>query len=157
MRMRLLIQMLMQLMRLFKQMVIARLFYLVLVASTANTTLNFGAVQQILYRMMVMDISLHLLFHRLTCGRCNCCCNYDIKICIGTAKSIDKILLINPSSGYIGIPTVTVQALVCRLLHHFSRFCRYRYNYIWWFGYTRHQMLRLLPHHREEQMQLLKQ
>ena len=27
---------------------------------------------------------------------------------IGTAKSIDKILLINPGSGYIGIPTVTV-------------------------------------------------
>jgi len=27
---------------------------------------------------------------------------------IGTAKSIDKILLINPGGGYIGIPTVTV-------------------------------------------------
>jgi len=27
---------------------------------------------------------------------------------IGTAKSIDRILLINPGSGYIGIPTVTV-------------------------------------------------
>ena len=30
--------------------------------ATANTTLNFGAVQQIFYRMMVTDISPHLLF-----------------------------------------------------------------------------------------------
>ena len=78
--------------------------------ATANTTLNFGAVQQIFVQndgygyLAAPTVSIStspgvdataVAFMTSRSG-------------IGTAKSIDKILLINPGGGYIGIPTVTV-------------------------------------------------
>jgi len=78
--------------------------------ATANTTLNFGAVQQI----FVQNDG----FGYLTAPTVSISTSPGVDATavaimtsrsgIGTAKSIDKILLINPGSGYIGIPTVTV-------------------------------------------------
>ena len=116
MKMKLLIQMLMQLMKLFKQMVyIARLILSgVGSTATANTTLNFGAVQQIFVQN---DGYGYLTAPTVSISTSPGVDATAVAIMtsrsgIGTAKSIDKILLINPGSGYIGIPTVTVPALV---------------------------------------------
>ena len=112
MKMRLLIQMLMQLMKLFKQMVILQDLVLSGIGSTAtaNTTLNFGAVQQI---FLQNDGYGYLTAPTVSISTSPGVDATAVAIMtsrsgIGTAKSIDKILLINPGSGYIGIPTVTV-------------------------------------------------
>ena len=78
--------------------------------ATANATLNFGAVQQIFVQndgygyLAAPTVSISTspgvdatAFAIMT-----------ERSGIGTAKSIDRILLINPGGGYIGIPTVTV-------------------------------------------------
>ena len=76
----------------------------------ANTTLNFGAVQQI---FLQNDGYGYLTAPTVSISTSPGVDATAVAIMtsrsgIGTAKSIDKILLINPGSGYIGIPTVTV-------------------------------------------------
>jgi hypothetical protein len=78
--------------------------------ATANTTLNFGAVQQI---FLQNDGFGYLTAPTVSISTSPGVDATAVAIMtsrsgIGTAKSIDKILLINPGSGYIGIPTVTV-------------------------------------------------
>ena len=78
--------------------------------ATANTTLNFGAVQQIFVQN---DGYGYLTAPTVSISTSPGVDATAVAIMtsrsgIGTAKSIDKILLINPGSGYIGIPTVTV-------------------------------------------------
>ena len=80
------------------------------VTATANTTLNFGAVQQIFVQN---DGYGYLTAPTVSISTSPGVDATAVAIMtsrsgIGTAKSIDKILLINPGSGYIGIPTVTV-------------------------------------------------
>jgi len=78
--------------------------------ATANTTLNFGAVQQI---FLQNDGYGYVAAPTVSISTSPGVDATAVAIMtsrsgIGTAKSIDKILLINPGSGYIGIPTVTV-------------------------------------------------
>jgi hypothetical protein len=78
--------------------------------ATANTTLNFGAVQQI---FLQNDGYGYLTAPTVSISTSPGVDATAVAIMtsrsgIGTAKSIDRILLINPGSGYIGIPTVTV-------------------------------------------------
>ncbi len=78
--------------------------------ATANTTLNFGAVQQIFVQN---DGYGYLAAPTVSISTSPGVDATAVAIMtsrsgIGTAKSIDKILLINPGGGYIGIPTVTV-------------------------------------------------
>ena len=78
--------------------------------ATANTTLNFGAVQQI---FLQNDGYGYLAAPTVSISTSPGVDATAVAIMtsrsgIGTAKSIDKILLINPGGGYIGIPTVTV-------------------------------------------------
>ena len=78
--------------------------------ATANTTLNFGAVQQIFVQN---DGYGYLTAPTVSISTSPGVDATAVAIMtsrsgIGTAKSIDKILLINPGGGYIGIPTVTV-------------------------------------------------
>ena len=78
--------------------------------ATANTTLNFGAVQQI---FLQNDGYGYLTAPTVSISTSPGVDATAVAIMtsrsgIGTAKSIDKILLINPGGGYIGIPTVTV-------------------------------------------------
>jgi len=78
--------------------------------ATANTTLNFGAVQQI---FLQNDGYGYLTAPTVSISTSPGVDATAVAIMtsrsgIATAKSIDKILLINPGSGYIGIPTVTV-------------------------------------------------
>ena len=78
--------------------------------ATANTTLAFGAVQQI---FLQNDGYGYLTAPTVSISTSPGVDATAVAIMtsrsgIGTAKSIDKILLINPGSGYIGIPTVTV-------------------------------------------------
>ena len=78
--------------------------------ATANTTLNFGAVQQIFVQN---DGYGYLTAPTVSISTSPGVDATAVAIMtsrsgIATAKSIDKILLINPGSGYIGIPTVTV-------------------------------------------------
>ena len=80
------------------------------VTATANTTLNFGAVQQIFVQN---DGYGYLTAPTVSISTSPGVDATAVAIMtsrsgIGTAKSIDKILLINPGGGYIGIPTVTV-------------------------------------------------
>ena len=78
--------------------------------ATANTTLNFGAVQQI---FLQNDGYGYLTAPTVSISTSPGVDATAVAIMtsrsgISTAKSIDRILLINPGSGYIGIPTVTV-------------------------------------------------
>ena len=78
--------------------------------ATANTTLNFGAVQQI---FLQNDGFGYLTAPTVSISTSPGVDATAVAIMtsrsgIATAKSIDRILLINPGSGYIGIPTVTV-------------------------------------------------
>ena len=78
--------------------------------ATANTTLNFGAVQQIFVQN---DGYGYLAAPTVSISTSPGVDATAVAIMtsrsgITTAKSIDRILLINPGSGYIGIPTVTV-------------------------------------------------
>jgi len=78
--------------------------------ATANTTLNFGAVQQI---FLQNDGYGYLTAPTVSISTSPGVDATAVAIMtsrsgIQTAKSIDKILLINPGGGYIGIPTVTV-------------------------------------------------
>ena len=78
--------------------------------ATANTTLNFGAVQQI---FLQNDGYGYLTAPTVSISTspgvdASAVAIMTSRSGIGTAKSIDKILLINPGGGYIGIPTVTV-------------------------------------------------
>ena len=80
------------------------------VTATANTTLNFGAVQQI---FLQNDGYGYLTAPTVSISTspgvdATAVAIMTSRTGIGTAKSIDRILLINPGSGYIGIPTVTV-------------------------------------------------
>ena len=78
--------------------------------ATANTTLNFGAVQQI---FLQNDGYGYLTAPTVSISTSPGVDATAVAIMtsrsgIGTAKSIDRILLINPGGGYVGIPTVTV-------------------------------------------------
>ena len=78
--------------------------------ATANTSRNFGAVQQIFVQN---DGYGYLAAPTVSISTSPGVDATAVAIMtsrsgIGTAKSIDKILLINPGGGYIGIPTVTV-------------------------------------------------
>ena len=78
--------------------------------ATVNTTLNFGAVQQIFVQN---DGYGYLAAPTVSISTSPGVDATAVAIMtersgIGTAKSIDRILLINPGGGYIGIPTVTV-------------------------------------------------
>ena len=78
--------------------------------ATANTTLNFGAVQQI---FLQNDGYGYVAAPTVSISTSPGVDATAVAIMtsrsgIGTAKSIDRILLINPGGGYIGIPTVTV-------------------------------------------------
>ena len=78
--------------------------------ATATATLNFGAVQQIFVQN---DGYGYLAAPTVSISTSPGVDATAVAIMtsrsgIGTAKSIDRILLINPGSGYIGIPTVTV-------------------------------------------------
>ena len=78
--------------------------------ATANTTLNFGAVQQIFVQNDGYGYAAAPTVSISTSPGVDATAVAIMtsRSGIGTAKSIDKILLINPGSGYIGIPTVTV-------------------------------------------------
>ena len=76
----------------------------------ANTTLNFGAVQQI---FLQNDGYGYLTAPTVSISTSPGVDATAVAIMtsrsgIATGKSIDRILLINPGGGYIGIPTVTV-------------------------------------------------
>ena len=78
--------------------------------ATANTTLAFGAVQQI---FLQNDGYGYLAAPTVSISTSPGVDATAVAIMtsrsgIGTAKSIDRILLINPGGDYIGIPTVTV-------------------------------------------------
>ena len=78
--------------------------------ATANATLNFGAVQQIFVQN---DGYGYLAAPTVSISTSPGVDATAVAIMtersgIGTAKSIDRILFINPGGGYIGIPTVTV-------------------------------------------------
>jgi len=78
--------------------------------ATANTTLNFGAVQQL---FLQNDGQGYLAAPTVSISTSPGVDATAVAIMtsrsgLATAKSIDKILLINPGGGYIGIPTVTV-------------------------------------------------
>jgi len=78
--------------------------------ATATATLNFGAVQQIFVQN---DGYGYLAAPTVSISTSPGVDATAVAIMtsrsgIGTAKSIDRILLINPGGGYIGIPTVTV-------------------------------------------------
>ncbi len=78
--------------------------------ATANTTLNFGAVQQI---FLQNDGYGYLTAPTVSISTSPGVDATAVAIMtsrsgIATGKSIDKILLINPGGGYIGIPTITV-------------------------------------------------
>ena len=78
--------------------------------AAATATLNFGAVQQIFVQN---DGYGYLAAPTVSISTSPGVDATAVAIMtsrsgIGTAKSIDRILLINPGGGYIGIPTVTV-------------------------------------------------
>ena len=78
--------------------------------ATANTTLAFGAVQQI---FLQNDGYGYLAAPTVSISTSPGVDATAVAIMtsrsgIGTAKSIDRILLINPGGDYVGIPTVTV-------------------------------------------------
>ena len=78
--------------------------------ATANTTLAFGAVQQI---FLQNDGYGYLTAPTVSISTSPGVDATAVAIMtsrsgIGTAKSIDRILLINPGGDYVGIPTVTV-------------------------------------------------
>ena len=78
--------------------------------ATANTTLNFGAVQQI---FLQNDGYGYLTAPTVSISTspgvdASAVAIMTSRSGLATAKSIDRILLINPGGGYIGIPTVTV-------------------------------------------------
>jgi len=78
--------------------------------ATANTTLNFGAVTQI---FLQNDGYGYLAAPTVSISTSPGVDATAVAIMtsrsgIGTAKSIDRILLINPGGDYVGIPTVTV-------------------------------------------------
>tara|TARA_B100001564_G_scaffold306363_1_gene275761 strand:+ start:792 stop:2177 length:1386 start_codon:yes stop_codon:yes gene_type:complete len=78
--------------------------------ATVNTTLNFGAVQQI---FLQNDGYGYLTAPTVSISTSPGVDATAVAIMtsrsgIATGKSIDRILLINPGGGYIGIPTVTV-------------------------------------------------
>ena len=76
--------------------------------ATANTTVVFGGVQQIFVQNDGFGYAAAPTIGITTSVGTNADAVAIMTSGIGTAKSIDKILLINPGSGYIGIPTVTV-------------------------------------------------
>ena len=78
--------------------------------ATANTTLNFGAVQQIFLQNDGFGYAAAPTIGITTSPGTDATAVAIMteRSGIATAKSIDRILLINPGSGYIGIPTVTV-------------------------------------------------
>ena len=78
--------------------------------ATANTTLNFGAVQQIFLQNDGFGYAAAPTIGITTSVGTDATAVAIMteRSGIATAKSIDRILLINPGSGYIGIPTVTV-------------------------------------------------
>ena len=78
--------------------------------ATANATLNFGAVQQIFVQNDGYGYLAAPTVSISTSPGVNATAVAIMtsRSGIGTAKSIDRILLINPGGGYIGIPTVTV-------------------------------------------------
>ena len=78
--------------------------------ATANTTLNFGAVQQIFVQNDGYGYAAAPTVSISTSPGVDATAVAIMtsRSGIGTAKSIDRILLINPGGGYIGIPTVTV-------------------------------------------------
>ena len=78
--------------------------------ATANTTLSFGAVQQI---FLQNDGYGYLAAPTVSISTSPGVDATAVAIMtsrsgIGTAKSIDRILLINPGGDYVGVPTVTV-------------------------------------------------
>ena len=78
--------------------------------ATANTTLNFGAVTQI---FLQNDGYGYLAAPTVSISTSPGVDATAVAIMtsrsgIGTAKSIDRILLINPGGDYVGVPTVTV-------------------------------------------------
>ena len=78
--------------------------------ATANATLNFGAVQQIFVQN---DGYGYLAAPTVSISTSPGVDATAVAIMtsrsgIGTAKSIDRILLINPGGDYVGVPTVTV-------------------------------------------------
>ena len=78
--------------------------------ATANTTLAFGAVQQI---FLQNDGYGYLAAPTVSISTSPGVDATAVAIMtsrsgIGTAKSIDRILLINPGGDYVGVPTVTV-------------------------------------------------
>ena len=78
--------------------------------ATANTTLTFGAVQQI---FLQNDGYGYLAAPTVSISTSPGVDATAVAIMtsrsgIGTAKSIDRILLINPGGDYVGVPTVTV-------------------------------------------------
>ena len=78
--------------------------------ATANTTLNFGAVQQIFLQNDGFGYAAAPTIGITTSPGTDATAVAIMteRSGIATAKSIDRILLINPGSGYIGIPTITV-------------------------------------------------
>ena len=76
--------------------------------ATANTTVVFGGVQQIFVQNDGFGYAAAPTIGITTSVTTKADAVAIMTSGIGTAKSIDKILLINPGSGYIGIPTVTV-------------------------------------------------
>ena len=78
--------------------------------ATANTTLAFGAVQQIFLQNDGFGYAAAPTIGLTTSvgNNATAVAIMTERSGIATAKSIDRILLINPGSGYIGIPTVTV-------------------------------------------------
>ena len=78
--------------------------------ATATTTLTFGAVQQIFLQNDGFGYASAPTIGITTSTGTDATAVAIMteRSGIATAKSIDRILLINPGSGYIGIPTVTV-------------------------------------------------
>ena len=78
--------------------------------ATATTTLAFGAVQQIFLQNDGFGYAAAPTIGITTSPGTDATAVAIMteRSGIATAKSIDRILLINPGSGYIGIPTVTV-------------------------------------------------
>jgi len=78
--------------------------------ATANTTVVFGGVQQIFLQNDGFGYAAAPTIGITTSVGTDATAVAIMteRSGIGTAKSIDRILLINPGSGYIGIPTVTV-------------------------------------------------
>ena len=78
--------------------------------ATANTTLNFGAVQQIFLQNDGFGYAAAPTIGITTSPGTDATAVAIMteRSGIATAKSIDRILLINPGGGYIGIPTITV-------------------------------------------------